>query len=578
MKFKVIKLLVIALLLELSEGKGTFTLIAPKTIRTSKDYRVSVTSQGYDQGYDNPEILEVSIVNTELDPFSSGGDHDDFPYKEFRMAKNVTLGNGGTEFVTFDLKDLPQGYYSLETRTFSEIGFYGFRALHMNTKNQTVFVQTDKSIYKPADKVQFRVLVLDGDMKPLMGVGKVQVQINDGAKNRVKQFDDITLIKGVTFTLIAPKTIRTNKDYRVSVTSQGYDNPEILEVGIKSTEKRNDSYSGGSDDYSYSGGDEEFKMLKDLPQGYYSLKARTFAETYFFFFRALHMNTKNQTVFVQTDKSIYKPADKVQFRVLVLDGDMKPLMGVGKVQVQINDGAKNRVKQFDDITLIKGVYQNELQLSDMPVMGKWNIQVNINGKSEKVKTFEVAEYTLPKFEVTIDSNPDVSFKDGKIRATVKAKYTFGKIAKGNATVTAEVTYTRRRRSGDHRRTPVTEASRPIMKTVEVDGKKSVEFDIEKELNIADHSYERSVKLFATFKEELSDREANATTTVKIHPTPHYIELKKSDDEFKPGLPFTATAIVKYHDKGAPVDDKYNPVVFTIKYSYDVIKTCERPHR
>ena len=31
--------------------------------------------------------------------------------------------------------------------------------LNLNWKKYSVFVQTDKSIYKPADKVQFRVLV-----------------------------------------------------------------------------------------------------------------------------------------------------------------------------------------------------------------------------------------------------------------------------------------------------------------------------------------------------------------------------------------------------------------------------------
>lgn len=149
------------------------------------------------------------------------------------------------------------------------------------------------------------------------------------------------------------------------------------------------------------------------------------------------MNTKTHSVFVQTDKSIYKPADKIQFRVLVLEAETKPVDSK-KIEVFITDGADNRVKQFTDVTLNKGVFQNELQLSDSPVLGDWKIHIKLAGSDETVKAFQVAEYTLPKFEVTLEANPDANFKDGKIRATVRAKYTFGKIAKGNATVTAEV--------------------------------------------------------------------------------------------------------------------------------------------
>lgn len=280
------------------------------------------------------------------------------------------------------------------------------------------------------------------------------------------------------------------------------------------------------------------------------------------------MNTKTHTVLIQTDKSIYKPSDKVQFRVLVLNADMKPLTK-SKVQVHISDGAQNRVKQFDAIDLRKGFFQNELQLSDSPVLGIWKIYVKVNGEGESTKEFEVAEYTLPKFEVTIDANPDANFKDGKIRATIKAKYTFGKIAKGNATVTAEVVNNRYW----WRQNPIEEVK--VSKSVQVDGKKPVEFDIEEELGIKEKNRERKVKLHATFKEELTGREQNATATVTVHITPHKMEMHKSSDKFKPGLPFSVNAVVKYHDKNAPVADKFNPVNFTIKYYYDIPRTCQR---
>lgn len=55
-----------------------------------------------------------------------------------------------------------------------------------------------------------------------------------------------------------------------------------------------------------------------------------------------------------------------------------------------------------------------------PVLGTWKIIVNINDQMFE-KEFEVAEYVLPKFEVTIDAPKHSTFKESKITATVRAK-------------------------------------------------------------------------------------------------------------------------------------------------------------
>lgn len=283
----------------------------------------------------------------------------------------------------------------------------------------------------------------------------------------------------------------------------------------------------------------------------------------------LNMNVKTHSVFVQTDKAIYKPADKVQFRVLVLDGETKPVNGK-KVDVFITDGADNRVKQFIDVKLNKGVFQNELQLSDSPVLGNWKLNVDVAGK-QTAKVFEVAEYTLPKFEVTLDANPDANFKDGKIRVTFRAKYTFGKIAKGNATVTAQVNRLYSWQSVDKPRT--------VSKSVEVNGKKPIEFDIKEELGVTRTDQERTVSLRASFIEELTGREQNATATVTIHVNRNKVELKTSSKTFKPQLPFEVTAVVQGHD-GVPVNDQSNPVEFNLRFFYDRVTQCrsELPNR
>jgi len=258
---------------------------------------------------------------------------------------------------------------------------------------------------------------------------------------------------------------------------------------------------------------------------------------------------------------------------MVLDAETRPY-NFEKIDIYITDGGDNRIKQYEEVekNFIKGVYQNELQLSDLPVMGVWKIHIKVNGDQDIEKTFDVEEYVLPKFEVTIDTVPNVPYKDGIIKATVNAKYTFGKIAKGKATVTAEVESPYR-----NFRFRTVEPTKKVSKTVEVDGKKFVEFDLKSELNIRDSKNEHTVKLHASFKDELSGKEATATAKVKIHSDSIKMELKKSAEKFKPGLPFTVTAILSTHDKSSPVVDPNNPVKFTVTSYYDVLRRIKSIH-
>lgn len=304
-----------------------------------------------------------------------------------------------------------------------------------------------------------------------------------------------------------------------------------------------------------------------MSEGDYVLEVKSVTGDKFESFRKLNWNNKRYSIFIQTDKSIYKPSDTVQFRVIAVNVETLPL-DPENVEIFITDGANNRVKQFEKVHFRKGVYQNELQLSDLPVMGTWKIHVKLPDGIDSEKDFEVAEYVLPKFEVMIDANPDANYKDGIVRATVKAKYTFGKIAKGNATVTAEIESWGgwwRRQQNDKK----------VSKSVEVDGKKFVEFDIEKDFGITDKTYERTVILSTTFTDELSGKEANASAKVTIHTTRYKIDLTKSNDKFKPGLPYKVSALVRAHDQNMPVTDKHNSLKFTIHYFYDVLRKCER---
>lgn len=86
----------------------------------------------------------------------------------------------------------------------------------------------------------------------------------------------------------------------------------------------------------------------------------------------------------------------------------------------IKDGMGNRIRMEKSVRLISGVYSGELQLSNFPVLGEWSIEINIMNNTYD-KMFEVAEYVLPKFDVSIETPRHAIYKDGKISAVIRAK-------------------------------------------------------------------------------------------------------------------------------------------------------------
>ena len=103
---------------------------------------------------------------------------------------------------------------------------------------------------------------------------------------------------------------------------------------------------------------------------------------------------------------LFDPGNKVQFRVIVLSPQLKPSV-TGSIDVRMTDGAGNMIHDWSRVFTTKGVWANEVDLADKPVLGNWNISVDVNGQ-EFSKTFQVAEYVLPKFQVQGDKQISLS--------------------------------------------------------------------------------------------------------------------------------------------------------------------------
>lgn len=300
---------------------------------------------------------------------------------------------------------------------------------------------------------------------------------------------------------------------------------------------------------------------KNQELGNYWLRARSLSGKNFSHSLNLHMTTKKYSAFVQTDKAIYKPGDKVQFRVLVVDSNTRPYKPE-KIEIFVTDGAHNRIKQFNKVSFLNGIFQNELQLSDEPVMGSWSIRVKINDDGGIEKSFEVAEYVLPKFEVIITTKRNVKF-DEKVLVSFSAKYTYGKqVTSGTAKVTAELADSWWNEDNLVKLSVVQELS---------EKKNIVEFDLVKDLNLKGMWDERDVKITVNFKDSLTNAEQNASKVITIYRKPYKVKLSGNHDGFKPGLPFLISAVATDLE-GFPVMDSTSLVTFMITYTYDVLET------
>ncbi|XP_050479205.1 thioester-containing protein 1 allele R1-like isoform X2 [Bombus huntii] len=363
------------------------------------------------------------------------------------------------------------------------------------------------------------------------------------------------------YSIIAPKVIRPDSEYHVAVSITGVSIPSVIYIELSGSFDNNSrigevfNISQVTHVQPYSTRILRFE-IDDIIPGKYELIARGLTGIEFSQSKSIEFIPKSYSVFIQTDRAIYKPGNKVMFRCILLDSRLRPTLE-RLVNIYIVDGKGNRIKQWNHPSVTHGIFNAEIELSEYPVLGTWKITANIGDQTFE-KDFEVAEYVLPNFEVIIDAPKHFTFKESKITATIYAKYTYGKPVKGEATVTAypdifsDVIQ------------PIYQ--QPIRKVIPINGKIVVDFDIHDELRLTDE-YERPVMLDVTVEESLTGRRQNTSAHITLHKHKYTMDLIKTSEYYKPGLKYTAFIKLTYHD-GTPVRDNKNFVM--VKYGYTYI--------
>ncbi len=245
---------------------------------------------------------------------------------------------------------------------------------------------------------------------------------------------------------------------------------------------------------------------------------------------ALHVEART-VLFVETDKPIYKPGQTVHIRVLMLDPELRPV--VGNVVVEAQDAKGIKVFKSETSTGEYGMATLDLPLSTEPNLGVWKLTA-LAGNREAQLDIRVEEYVLPKYDVSVDLPRSWILASEPIHGAVSSEYSFGRPVKGEATIVAT------------RYVGVWEEYATAVE--QLDG--TTTFELPAPGYVAGVPGARgmgNVQLEVTVRERATGYVETTTHLITVAPTPLSLQVIPESNVFKPGLPFQFLVVTETPD-------------------------------
>ncbi|XP_062827451.1 ovostatin [Anolis carolinensis] len=145
--------------------------------------------------------------------------------------------------------------------------------------------------------------------------------------------------------------------------------------------------------------------------------------------RSVAIQNTGNVVFIQTDKPIYKPGEKVLYRVVALDTNFTPVPETYS-SITIQDPRGNLIFQWLNVTSEMSIVQSSCQLISEPILGDYQIIAEKKSGTKTFHSFTVEEYVLPKFDGTIHAPKTISVENQEFAVKVCAVYTYGQPVEG----------------------------------------------------------------------------------------------------------------------------------------------------
>ncbi|XP_053399009.1 CD109 antigen-like isoform X3 [Mercenaria mercenaria] len=311
----------------------------------------------------------------------------------------------------------------------------------------------------------------------------------------------------------------------------------------------------------------QLQVADDVHAGSYKLHVAGTGGATFKNETTISFESKSISLFIQTDKAMYKPGQTVNFRAFAVFPNLT--VYTGPMDIDIYDPATNKIKQWKGLTDASGVVTKFMIMDSQPVLGDWKIKVVAHGRSEE-KLFTVAHYVLPKFEVTVELPTYMLTSDDSITGKVKATYTYGKPVKGTVDIRVKV---------DHWYRPYNyHGDEPqISQSLTIDGEASftVPLDLIKQANR--YLTGRSLVVEANVTESLNSITLSGDSKVTLYQHAVKLEfLQSNPNTFKPGLPYTAYLKVVQQDD-TPITGKRQTLTVKVQSTYEEEVTGTTPY-
>ncbi|XP_035141992.3 C3 and PZP-like alpha-2-macroglobulin domain-containing protein 8 isoform X1 [Callithrix jacchus] len=255
------------------------------------------------------------------------------------------------------------------------------------------------------------------------------------------------------------------------------------------------------------------------------------------------VDSRGASVFIQTDKPVYRPQHRVLISIFTVSPDLRPVNQ--KLEAYILDPRGSRMMEWRHLKpFCCGITNVSFPLSDQPVLGEWWIFVEMQGHMYN-RSFEVQKYVLPKFELLIDPPRYIRDLDACETGTVQARYTFGKPVAGalmiNMTVNGVGYYSH-------------EVGRPVLRTTKILG--SQDFDICVRdmipVDVPEH-FRGRVSIWATVTSVDGSQQVAFDDSTPVQR--QLVDIRYSKDtrkQFKPGLAYVGKVELSYPD-GSPAE-------------------------
>ncbi len=262
--------------------------------------------------------------------------------------------------------------------------------------------------------------------------------------------------------------------------------------------------------------------------------------------------TTKAFVYLNTDKPIYQPNQKLFVRGLYLDPSKRP-MADRDLDFEISDERGETVFEGTAKTSRFGVMNIEWQIPASFKLGKYTVEIR-QGESGVIglAEFKVSRYDLPNFTVVAKSSKPFYLIDEKTaEVTVNANYLFGKtVGRGKIKIVQE-----KARRWDYKNQKYeAEEGETIEGETDAEGKFTGQISLsEAQENLAEDEWKRfdDVKFAAYFTDLTTNRTEQRRFDVRITKEPIHVYFIRQNADPNPKVPFLFYVSTFYAD-GTPV--------------------------